>query len=399
MNTLDWVLVGVTVLFAIAGWRQGLIRGAFSMVGFVAGALLATAVLPSLLSNWNTSVLMRGLVSVLGVVGLALIGQALTGWVGRRLRDNWTWKPAEVVDSLCGAAFYVLALAAVVWVLASALALLPESTVWSQVASSRVVAGLDQVVPGPARRAVWGLQQLLDSSGFPRVFDTIIEPPSLPVAPPDPAVLATPAVRRAKASLVRIQGVAEACSEQITGSGFVYAPNRVMTNAHVVAGVTDPEVQVDGTGRKYAARVVYFDPTVDVAVLDVPDLNAPSLTFAPDATRGTEAVVAGFPGGGPLDAEPARVRARLSARGQDIQGGGSVVRDIYAVRSRVRPGNSGGPLLSVDGAVYGVVFAAAVHDPGTGYVLTASEVSTAADSGRAATTEVASGSCVSETGH
>ena len=109
-------------------------------------------------------------------------------------------------------------------------------------------------------------------------------------------------------------------------------------------------------------------------------------------------MVAGFPGGGPLDAEAARVRARLSARGQDIQGGGSVIRDIYAIRSRVLPGNSGGPLLAIDGSVYGVVFAAAVHDSSTGYVLTADEVAPAADAGRSATATVASGSCVAEAG-
>jgi S1-C subfamily serine protease len=167
-----------------------------------------------------------------------------------------------------------------------------------------------------------------------------------------------------------------------------------MTNAHVVAGVEDPTVQVDGVGRMLSASVVYFDPAIDVAVLAVPDLTAVPLRFGGVAGRGSDAVVAGFPGGGKLTAEAARVRGRITAQGQDIHGTGPVTRDIYSLRSRVLPGNSGGPLLSPAGLVYGVVFAAASRDSSTGYALTADEVAAAAAAGRKATQAVPTGSCI-----
>jgi S1-C subfamily serine protease len=156
-----------------------------------------------------------------------------------------------------------------------------------------------------------------------------------------------------------------------------------MTNAHVLAGVSTPTVQVGGAGRVYTARVVLFDPAKDVAVLDVPGLRAPALRFAGAAERGAGAVVAGYPENGVLDLRAATVAGRIQAHGQDIYGDGTVTRDIYQIRSTVRPGNSGGPLLTKSGAVYGVVFARSTSDATTGYALTSSEV--APDAARAAT--------------
>ncbi|MSV72691.1 MAG: serine protease, partial [Actinobacteria bacterium] len=247
MSVLDLVLLALVALFAFSGWRQGLIRGALSMAGFLGGALLAVLVIPQLLGSWGAPVLTRGIVSIGGVLALAIAGQALARWAAKQVRDSWTWRPAQLLDSACGAAFYVISLAVVMWVVASALLLLPENSLSTQVRDSRMVAALDAMVPGPARHAVLGLQTMLSGSGFPTVFAGFIEPPVIPVDPPDPAVLADPAVRRASGSLVLVDGIADACSEEITGSGFVFAPNRVMTNAHVVAGVTNPQVQVLGT--------------------------------------------------------------------------------------------------------------------------------------------------------
>jgi S1-C subfamily serine protease len=166
-----------------------------------------------------------------------------------------------------------------------------------------------------------------------------------------------------------------------------------MTNAHVVAGVDRPRVLVAGSGEPLDARVVHFDPELDVAVLLVPELRAAPLRFSGDAVRGDRAVVAGFPGGGPLTAEPARIRARISARGTDIYGRGSVTRDVFSLRATVLPGNSGGPLLSPTGEVDGVVFATSVADPETGYALTAQQVQPAARAGAQSVAPVATGSC------
>lgn len=147
-----------------------------------------------------------------------------------------------------------------------------------------------------------------------------------------------------------------------------------MTNAHVVAGIDEPTVRVGGTGRAYEARVVLFDPDKDVAVLVVPDLEAPILPFDNSATRGNPAVVAGYPQDGGLDLQAATVANKIQARGKNIYGSEIVTREIYSIRSTVLPGNSGGPLLTTDGKVYGVVFARSTSDAETGYVLTADEV-------------------------
>lgn len=167
------------------------------------------------------------------------------------------------------------------------------------------------------------------------------------------------------------------------GSGFVYASEHVMTNAHVVAGIDDPTVRIGGVGRSFQSRVVLFDPEKDVAVLYVPGLSAPVLGFDDDASRGDSAVVAGYPQDGDLNLQAATVANRVKATGRNIYNDRIVTREIYSIRSTVRPGNSGGPLLTTDGRVYGVVFARSTSDDETGYVLTAAEV--ADDAARAAT--------------
>ena len=191
--------------------------------------------------------------------------------------------------------------------------------------------------------------------------------------------------------MFKVTGVAQACSRRIEGSGFVYAPERVMTNAHVVAGVKNPLVEVDG--RTVSARVVVYDPQRDLAVLYVRGLRAAPLAFAGPAPAGSDAVVVGYPQDGPFRADAARVRETQRARGPDIYGASTVVREVYALRALVQPGNSGGPLLDPQGRVLGVVFAAAADDDDTGYALTAAEVSSDAERGRTATTAVGTQGC------
>jgi S1-C subfamily serine protease len=167
-----------------------------------------------------------------------------------------------------------------------------------------------------------------------------------------------------------------------------------MTNAHVVGGVDEPTVQIGGEGRKYDATVVLYDWERDIAVLDVPDLRAPVLRFATaDASSGRSAIVAGFPENGSYDVRPARVRGRITANGPDIYHRGTVRRDVYSLFATVRQGNSGGPLLTPDGKVYGVVFAKSLDDPDTGYALTADEIQKDIAGGRTANQQVDSDNC------
>jgi S1-C subfamily serine protease len=213
------------------------------------------------------------------------------------------------------------------------------------------------------------------------------------VPPPDNAVLKTAALRDTQRSIVKVVGTAPECQRRIEGTGFVYARQRVMTNAHVVAGVRGASQVITLGGRQHRGRVVLYDPKRDIAVLYVPDLPAPSLRFNGAAQSRDPAVVAGFPKNHPFTAVAARVRAKQRAKGPDIYHAGQVTRQIYAIRGRVEPGNSGGPLLAADGTVYGVIFAAALDDPETGYALTAHEVTPDAQAGQNATAAVSTQNC------
>jgi S1-C subfamily serine protease len=327
------------------------------------------------------------------VLGLAAVGQALLSWIGGHLRARVTWRAARTLDSTAGALVSVLALLVFVWFLASALRAAPLSSLNRGIARSQVLQAVDSGMPDRARGWFSSFRSVLDESALPRVFSGIGTEPIAPVAPPEDQSAATPGVRAAGGSIVKVTGVASSCQRRVEGSGFVYAPGKVMTNAHVVAGVSEPVVQIGGRGRTYKTRVVVFDPDRDVAVLDVEDLDAPALSFRPDAGRGDESVVAGFPGGGPYHLEPARVRDAIRARGHDIYSRGSVTRDVLSLYATVQPGNSGGPLLAPDGGVYGLVFAKSLDDARTGYALSLDEIRRAATAGRAATEATGVGTC------
>ncbi|MGD9956669.1 MAG: MarP family serine protease, partial [Candidatus Nanopelagicales bacterium] len=385
-------LLGMLVFAAISGWRQGLVSGVLSFAGFIAGAVVGALIAPKVIGGVD------GILSFVLAMGIVIVGAGVGNWlaslVGTWVRERVTWSPARLVDSVGGAIFGLLSVALILWMVGSAALGVPLGPVSNQVRGSTVLGQIDAAIPESAREVIDELRSALDSSGLPEAFAGFTLPPIIPVDEPDLRVAVSPEVRASFSSLVKVQGIAEACSSVVDGSGFVYAPNHVMTNAHVVAGMQDPFVQIRGTGQAYKARVVYLDTSVDVAVLYVPGLDAPTLDFAPrEAKRGDDAVVAGFPGGGRLTATAARVRGIITARGTDIYDSGNVVREVYAVRGEVVPGNSGGPLLSPTGQVYGVVFAAAVGDPTTGYALTAAQVATAAKAGAQATKPVFTGSC------
>ena len=199
---------------------------------------------------------------------------------------------------------------------------------------------------------------------------------------------------RDRASIVKITGEAKTtCDRRLEGSGFVISPQHVLTNAHVVAGMTTGPYVGHGTGSALPARVVLFDSDTDVAILYVPGLDAPPLRFAGQAARGSGAVVAGYPKNGGFRAVPARVGSQWSANGPNIYQTGTVTRAIYAVRARVEPGNSGGPLLAKNGKVYGVIFAASTTARNTGFALTAGAVGPDVRRGARATTPVSTRGC------
>jgi S1-C subfamily serine protease len=391
---IDLILLLVMVSYAVSGYRQGLVVGALSLGGFLGGALFAMTLVPAMTTNLSPG-LRRSFLVLGGVMLLAWVGQLVGALVGGRVRETMTWRPVRMVDQVFGAVAGLVSVALVVWFVGGALRASPSPTIARAVASSRVLGAVDGVVPGQLSALAENFRDAVAGSSFPRVFAGVGPEQILPVPAPDPGAMPQSVLDRAALSIVKITGEARACNRGQEGSGFVLADQRVATNAHVVAGVKTPSVQVGGAGREFPAKVVLFDPQRDIAVLAVPGLSAPVLELGEeDLTRGDDAVVAGFPRNGPFSAGPARVRSVVRAAGEDIYGQPGAIRQVYQLYANVQPGNSGGPLLAVDGTVTGIVFAKSLDDASTGYALTLAEAEADLRQGAAATSAVSTGGCV-----
>lgn len=388
----------VVIGYAVSGYRRGLVASVVLLAGFLGGAVLGVWALPLVIKHFESGSTTAAVVAVVVVLVPAAIGHALAARLAWGLRRRLTWAPVRGVDGVGGAAVNSLAVLLVAWVAASVLvsANSMDSTLFArQIKDSRLLGAVQDAMPEQA--PVWFSRatDTLAGAGFPQVFNPFENEPATSVAKPSGDAVTAAATRAARSSVVKVEGIADVDDGRRgqEGSGFVYAANHVMTNAHVVAGVSEPTVRVGGVGRPHRAKVVLFDPKTDVAVLDVPGLDdVPVLPFDKSAKRGDPAVVAGFPENGGLDLRAATVANEVRAKGQDIYGDGVTTRAVYSVRSTVRPGNSGGPLLTPSGRVYGVVFARSTANAETGYVLTARQVAADAERAATATASVSTGS-------
>ncbi|TDD13715.1 MarP family serine protease [Kribbella turkmenica] len=389
MSKLDYALLIITGLVAISGYIEGFVLGACATLGLLGGAAVGVWVVPRALDDFSPSVSVSFAALVLVVI-LASIGRTIGAVLGSRLRNKISWTPVKAVDALGGAALAAVSVLIVSWVLGVAVSGARIPSVTSAVRGSQVLAKVDGVLPSRADQALQAFNDVVNTDLFPRFLDPFVPERIRETQPPDGGISRQPGVQAAYSRIAKITGVAN-CSRGLEGSGFVYAPQRVMTNAHVVAGVGAPQVEVDG--QSYEATVVVFDPEVDIAVLYVPRLKSQPLKFDFTGKADDPSVVLGYPENGPFDSEPARIRSEERLRGPDIYGDRTVTREAFSIWASVRPGNSGGPLLSSKGTVYGVVFAASVEDNRTGYVLTAEQVSDDAKEGATATQEVSTQTC------
>lgn len=392
MDLLDLVLLLVILLYAVSGYRRGLVAGCVSLAGFVGGAVVGVWALP-----WVMGLVTRGtttatVTAVLTVLIPAVLGHELAGRLALRLRRELDRGPLRVADGIGGAAANSVAVLIVAWVAASVLGASSSPVVTTAIRDSRLLGAVQNAMPETTPAWFSRATSALTEAGFPQVFNPFENEPAAGVARPSGDSVTAEATTAARLSTVKIEGISG--NQGREGSGFVYAPEHVMTNAHVVAGIDRPTVQIGGIGHTYEARVVLFDPDRDVAVLYVPGLRAPVLSFDGTATRGDSAVVAGYPQNGDLNVRAATVANRIRATGQNIYNDATVTREIYSIRSIVRPGNSGGPLLTADGRVYGVVFARSTSDSETGYALTAAEVAPDAQQAATATAPVDTGRLV-----
>ncbi|MBO0856317.1 MAG: MarP family serine protease [Nocardia sp.] len=389
---LDLAVLIIALLAAGSGWRQGAVASALGFLGVVLGAVAGILIAPHILQHVSEG-RQRVLVGVVLIVALVIIGEVAGMVLGRAARSGMRHPFTRSIDSVVGAVLQGVAVLVTAWLLALPLASSSQPGIASAVNGSRVLADVNQVAPNWLRRVPNEFSKLLNTSGLPEVIGPFGRAPIAAVEPPDPSVLDTPVALNLQRSVLRINGAAPSCQRALEGSGFVVAPQRIMTNAHVVAGTST--VQVDSAQGRLNANVVLFDPAKDVAVLAVPGLNAPVVRLAQaPAKSGQNAIVLGYPGGGPYTASAARVRETLDLTGPDIYKNSTVEREVYTVRGQVRAGNSGGPLVDANGAVLGLVFGAAVTDDDTGYVLTLKEIQSELQRAPAVSAPVGTAECV-----
>jgi S1-C subfamily serine protease len=388
---VDLVLIVLMLLFAVSGYRQGFLVGVMSFLGFFGGALLGLQLGPALARQLNGEGT-RVVVALVAVFGLAVLGQALAGWIGSHLRRTIRNRHGQRADDVGGAVVSLIAVAMVAWLVAVPLASSSMPWLAKSVRDSVLLRSIDNLMPSPAQALSQALRDTIDTRGFPDVFGDLTPTRVRDVDPPDSALAVHPIVAEAAQSVVKVRGSAPSCSRRIEGSGFVYETEYVMTNAHVVAG-TD-SVSVDLAGQQYDSTVVVYDPERDLAVLHVPGLPAPAMPFASEpADTGSDAIVLGFPLDGPFDAQEARIRDVRDINGPDIYDSSRVSREVYTIRALVRSGNSGGPLVAPSGDVLGVIFAAAADDANTGFAVTADEAGPVAEAGNGRTDGTGTGSC------
>ncbi|WP_116051439.1 MarP family serine protease [Amycolatopsis palatopharyngis] len=373
MNWVDILVVLLAVLAALSGARQGVVIALPAFLGVILGAVVGIKLAPLVVDLFENPAA-RVAFAVATVVFMVALGETLGVWTGNKIKRRIRSPKLSGVDNSLGAVVQGAVVFVVAWLIAlplTSVAGLPGLA--SAINNSSVLGGVNEVMPAQAQGLPNQLRKLLDESGFPAIVNPFERAPISEIEPPDPGLQATSTVRELQDSVLKIRGTAPSCSRSLEGSGFVVAPQRVMTNAHVVAG-TD-EVAVETSQGRLDARVVHYDPDTDVALLAVPGLEAPVLSLASTpAQAGDDAIVLGYPLDGPYTATAARVRARVNLRGPDIYDSKTVERDVYTVRGQVRSGNSGGPIVDPQGRVIGVVFGASVEDRDTGFVLTADEV-------------------------
>ncbi|WEO76257.1 MarP family serine protease [Cryobacterium sp. SO2] len=384
---LDVILIVLLVASLGAGYRSGLIGSISGILGLVAGAVAAYFVVP-LVPTWVPAAEWRTPASIAAALLLVIGGLTIGESIGRALRRR-TPRKLRGIDRLFGAVVGVAAAAAVVSMVAFSVGALGIPVLTSAIASSGVVRTIDSVTPVPVKSFLAQLRSTVVDDGLPVIADAFGgQSPTLPEAQLDNAVLDT-----AAESVLRITGNAVACGQSQSGSGFVIAPERVLTNAHVVAGVTNAVVEVPGAGA-LTGEIVYFDPVDDLAIIAVPGLSAAPLTMQDDLAVDSEGVSLGYPFGGPFDSDPARVMSVGPQLVADIYGQSPTPRAVYTLAADVQQGESGGPLLSADGKVAGVIFAKAANTANVGYALAMEEVAPVVDQAAGLSGAVASGTCI-----
>lgn len=371
-----WIVDGfivVAVLAAMAtGWRQGGFASLLSAVGILAGLIIGLGVAPMVLQITD-QVGIRFLLALGMLILLIGLGQLLGSALGHAIRDRMKTKSGQRVDSSFGAVLMSVFSLVLIWLIATPMATGLSNSVGKGVRESAILREVNKVMPDELTQLPRSISGMLNDSGLPPVMMPWEDGSSVDVEAPNIEVADQAMVQDIRPSVVHVIADADGCRRRMMGSGFVTADNYVVTNAHVVAGTQT--AYVDTVVGIKEARVVYYNPEVDIAVLRAENLGLEPLAWADGpAYTGDDAVVMGFPHSGPFTANAARIRERVNIAGPDIYSNSRVERESYILRGTVVQGNSGGPLISPNGTVLGLIFGASVDDTDTGYAITAEEV-------------------------
>lgn len=390
---VDIIIVVVLIVAALAGVRSGF----FSVLGALAGLVVGAAVSPWLLPLVARELPENGARSA-AVVGSAILLLALGAWlgslIGRFLRRGADRLKLRAIERLLGGALGLVASVTAVSLIGAAIASSGVPVVSSAVASSSVLRTLQQWTPKPLTDAAARLHAaVLGDTVIPTVdalldSDLGTETPAAAIDTDDPALAS------AAASVARISGLAYGCGTMPTGTGFVVAEDRIVTNAHVVAGIERPLVELPGEPAR-DGTVVYFDPVDDLAVIAA-DVDASPLPLDDSLAPGGAGAVQGYPYGGPFTTVAAGVLATRDVPISDIYGSSTSPRSVHVLSADVRPGNSGGPLLTAEGGVAGVIFARDTERANVGYAMTLAELLPVLATLDTAQTPVPTGACLAE---
>jgi len=385
----DLALLAVLIAYATYGWRNGLVHTVAGFVGIIAGAVVAFFLVPTV-AAWVPDATWRIVVVVASSLFLVIGGQALGASLGRRFRGTVKQRALRVADRALGTVASIIAAALVLSLLASSAVGLGIPILSQTIASSTVLRVIGTATPDPVEGFVARIRSVLVHDGLPAITEAlggIVTAPTLPSVD-----TGSPALAEAARSVVRITGTATGCGQNQAGSGFVVSDERIITNAHVLAGVTQPVIETPD-GQALSGTIVYFDPIDDLAVLAVPGLRATPLTLTETAVDGDTGVINGYPFGGPFVTSAAEVLSVDTARVNDIYGSSQNDREVYTLATTVNVGDSGGPFLTLDGEVAGVVFAKAANTENVGYAMTMAELDPVAAQAPGLTAAVESGTC------
>lgn len=391
-SSLDFLLIAIALISLVVGWRRGLLVGVFAIVGIALGIWVANTALTYFYGAATTVDARRVTISTSVFITSVVFGSILGTIAASFLQKFIPRGPLRTLNRIGGSLFSVVTLGLMTWLVSSYLLLIPNASINAGLNDSTIIGKLDELAPDEFQDYLELARDYATESQLPEVAIEVIIGPEIPE--PDPAITGNENIIAALDSVVRIESIAEECNAKLSGSGFVVSDNLIVTNAHVVAGIVNPEIRLGGKGKTVSGKVIYFDPAVDIALIRTTELVAPALVIGDDLRRNEMAVAAGFPLGGPLELSPARVRAIATSTDPNIYGEGQVTREIYVLRTAVQQGDSGSALIDENGQVVGVIFAASANDSTIGFALMKSELNEALAKGSALTETADTGKCL-----